>query len=73
MVNHLPIGSEQVARATEEMIAKHGDAALDMDRLASTISEGKFVRSQRNQGLVRGFPAEVAAQHRGFLGPERLE
>ncbi len=28
MANYLPIDSEQIARAAEEMIAKHGDSAL---------------------------------------------
>ena len=28
MANHLPMNSEQVARAAEELIAQHGDSAL---------------------------------------------
>ncbi len=28
MANYLPIDSEQIARAAEEMIAKHGNSAL---------------------------------------------
>ncbi len=44
-------------------------ARLDMDRLASTISRGKSVGSQRNHGLVGVVPAEATAQHLGL--PER--
>ena len=42
MSKYLPIDSEQVARAAEEMIAKHGDSALAQadEQIRTCESEG---------------------------------
>ena len=42
MANYLPIDSEQIARAAEEMIAKHGDSALAQadNQIRTCESEG---------------------------------
>jgi len=42
LVKYLPIDSEQVARAAEEMIAKHGDSALAQadEQIMTCQSEG---------------------------------
>ena len=42
MAKYLPIDSEQVARAAEEMIAKHGDSALAQtdEQIRTCESEG---------------------------------
>ncbi len=42
MAKYLPIDSEQVARAAEEMIAKHGDSALAQadEQIINCESEG---------------------------------
>ena len=42
MAKHLPIDSEQVARAAEEMIQKHGDCALAQadEQIRTCESEG---------------------------------
>jgi hypothetical protein len=42
MANHLPVDAGQVARAAEEMIARHGDSALvEADKkIRASVSEG---------------------------------
>ena len=50
----LPIDSEQVARAAEEMIAKHGDAALaQTDRQIRTCESEGFEHVAQTWKLIR--------------------
>ncbi len=54
MANHLPINSEQVARAAEEMIAQHGDSALiEADKLIRTCESDGFDYVAETWKLIR--------------------
>ena len=54
MANHLPMNSEQVARAAEEMIAQHGDSALiEADKLIKTCECGGFDHVAETWKLIR--------------------
>ena len=54
MANHLPINSEQVARAAEEMIAQHGDSALiEADKLIRTCESEGFDYVAETWKLIR--------------------
>ena len=70
MANHLPIDSDQVARAAEEMIAQHGGSALAQadKQIKNSESEGfdhvaetwKLIRevirdSQQSDRAVEGY------------------
>ncbi len=54
MANHLPIDGEQVARAAEEMIAKHGDSALvEADKQIRTCESEGFDYVAETWRLIR--------------------
>ncbi len=54
MANHLPIDGEQVARAAEEMIARHGDSALaEADKQIRTCESDGFDYVAETWKLIR--------------------
>ncbi len=54
MANHLPINSEQVAHAAEEMIAQHGKSALiEADKLIRTCESDGFDYVAETWKLIR--------------------
>ncbi len=54
MANHLPINSEQLARAAEEMIAQHGDSAsVEADKQIRTCESEGFDYVAETWKLIR--------------------
>jgi len=54
LANHLPIDGEQVARAAEEMIARHGDSALaEADKQIRTCESDGFDYVAETWKLIR--------------------
>ena len=54
MVNHLPMDSEQLARAAEEMIAQHGaSASVEADRQIRTCESEGFDYVAETWKLIR--------------------
>ena len=54
MANHLPINSEQLARAAEEMIARHGNSAsIEVDKRIRTCESEGFDYVAETWKLIR--------------------